>query len=222
VESPALESVAKVYIIDDDPAMRQLLGVLINSMQLCPEPCASAREFLDHCIPSEPGCVLLDVRMPGMNGLELLDVMQRQGIPFPVIVLSAHGDVPTAVRALRAGAINFLEKPCRDQELWEAIQEAIRHDAESRRALARTKRIQRRLAKLSPGEWKVLNRLLEGKSNKEIAADLQLSVRTIEVRRAKIMDKMRADSLAELVRFAVEASFSTKGGRRDLPGWNGK
>ncbi len=210
-----LETVPKVYIIDDDPAMRQLLGELVASMQLCPEPYASAHEFLEHCAPEEPGCVLLDVRMPGMSGMELLEVMRRQGIPFPVIVVSAHGDVPTAVRAMRAGAINFLEKPFRDQELWEAVHEAVRRDAETRRVTTRKRRLQRRLAKLNPGERKVLDRMLQGMANKDIAADLQLSVRTIEVRRAKIMAKMQADSLAELIRLTLEASMPPDAGLPD-------
>ena len=211
MERSVLESVEKVYIVDDDPAMRQLLSVLVKSMQLCPESYASAHEVLDHCTPSEPGCVLLEVRMPGMSGLELLEVMRQQGIPFPVIVLSAHGDVPTAVRAMRAGAINFLEKPCREQQLWEAIQEALRFDAENRRVLARKGRIRRRLAKLTAGERNVLDRLLDGKANKDIATELDVSVRTVEVRRAKIMDKMQADSLAELVRYALEVSMPSGG-----------
>ncbi len=205
-----LESVAKVYIVDDNPAVRQLIGALVTSMQLCPEPFASAREFLAHCTPSEPGCVLLDVRLPGMSGLELLELMKRQGIPFPVIVLSAHADVPMAVRAMRAGAINFLEKPFREQELWEAIQEGIHCNAEIRRVLATKALVQRRLAKLNPGERAVLDRLLEGKANKDIAAELELSVRTIEVRRARLMDTMQAGSLAELIRFVLEASLPTQ------------
>lgn len=206
-----LETVPRVYIIDDDPAMRQLLSELVASMELCPETCASAHEFLEHCAPAEPGCVLLDVRMPDMSGMELLDVMRRQGIPFPVIVVSAHGDVPTAVRAMRAGAINFLEKPFRDQELWEAIHEAVRRDGETRRLMRRKRRIQRRLAKLNQGEHQVLDRMLDGKANKDIAGELDLSVRTIEVRRAKIMEKMQADSLAKLVRYTLEASMLPDG-----------
>ncbi len=201
------DSEAKVYIVDDDPAMRRMLGALVKSMQLRPEPFASAREFLEGCTPAEPGCVLLDVRMPEMSGLELLDVMRRQGIPFPTIVISAHGDVATAVRAMRAGAINYLEKPCREPQLWEAIHEALRYDAQNRRKFEKRRRIQRRLAKLTQGERKVLDGLLEGTLNKDIAAELQVSVRTVEVRRAKIMEKMHADSLAELIRDTFEASM---------------
>lgn len=208
MECSVLETVAKVHIVDDDPAMRQLLSVLVKSMQLCPEPYASAREFLEYCEPSEPGCVLLDVRMPEMSGLELLEVMRQQGIPFPVIVLSAYSDVPTAVRAMRAGAINYIEKPFREQQLWEAIQEALQYDVKNRRVLSRKGRIRRRLAKLTSGERNVLDCLLEGRANKGIAAELEVSVRTVEVRRAKIMEKMEAESLAELIRFTLEASLS--------------
>ncbi len=206
-ELHVIESEPKVYIIDDDPAMRQLLGAVVASMQLCPQPCASADEFLELCTPSEPGCVLLDVRMPGMRSLELLDLMRRQGIAFPVIVLSAQANVPRAVRAMRAGAINFFEKPIREQELVEAIREGVHRDVQHRRVLTRKRCLQRRIAKLKPGERTVLNCLLRGKANKDIAAELGLSLRTIEVRRAKVMDTMQADSLAQLVRFALYASL---------------
>ncbi len=204
-----LESVAKVYIIDNDPAMRQWFGGLALSMQLCPKPFASPREFLEHCTPSEPGCVLLEVRTPDMNGLELLDWLRRRAIPFPVIVVSVHGDVPAAVRAMRAGALFFFEKPCGRQELEEAIREALRCDAENRRRLARKRRLHQRLARLNPGERAVLDRVLEGKANKDIAAELELSLRTIEARRAKIMEKMQADSLAGLIRMTLEDSMSS-------------
>ncbi len=201
-----LKSVAKLYIIDGDPAMRQWFGALALSMQLCPKPFASPPEFLEHCTPSEPGCVLLDVRPPGVSALELLDCMRRWVIPFPVIVVSVYGDVRTAVRAMRAGALFFFEKPCRQHELEEAIREAIRCDAENRRRLARKRRLHQRLAKLNTGERAVLDRVLEGIGNKEIATELGLTIRTIEARRAKIMDKMKADSLAELIRMTLEAT----------------
>lgn len=200
-----MSSEPTVFIIDDDPAARQALTVLVESMNLRVETYASAQEFLDVYDPSKPGCMLLDVRMPGVSGLELLQRMVSDKIPVPVIIISAHGDVPMVVQAMKAGALNFLEKPCRDQQLWEAIQEALRWDTDNRKQLARNARAQRRIARLTPGERDVLKMLLKGKSNKAIAAELELSVRTIEVRRAKVMRKMKAESLAELVRLALVA-----------------
>jgi len=194
-----------VHIVDDDPAVRQAMSLLVRSMGLRPEAFASGNEFLDRCDGSRPGCVLLDLRMPGLSGMELLELMQRHKLSLPVIIISAHGDVPTAVRAMRSGAINFLEKPCRDQQLWEAIQEALRHDERVRRETIQRGRLRRRLETLTDGEHEVLERLIDGKSNKLIAAELGMSVRTIEVRRSKLMDKMQAGSLAELVRLVLAA-----------------
>jgi len=194
-----------VFIVDDDPAVRQALSVLVASMRLRAETYASAQGFLDQYDASKPGCMLLDVRMPGISGLELLERLTQRADHVPVIIISAYGDVPMVVRAMKAGALSFLEKPCRDQQLWETIQEALKWDTENRKRLARKARIERQIARLTAGEREVLEMLVEGKSNKAIAAELGLSVRTIEVRRAKVMQKMGADSLAELVRLAVSA-----------------
>ena len=204
-----------VFIVDDDREARRALAALVESMQLETETFSSAREFLDDFDSSRPGCLLLDVRMPGISGLELLQRLAEEKVHPPVIFVSAYGDVPTVVRALKAGALNFLEKPCRDQQLWEAIQEALKHDAESRRRWERTARLQRRISQLTPGERDVLGMLVEGKSNKTMASLLKLSVRTIEVRRAKVMRKMKAGSLAELVRLTLAAGNSL--GRRPQP-----
>ncbi len=192
-----------VFIVDDDPAVRRALSVLVRSMGLRAEACGSAQEFLAHYDPEQPGCVLLDVRMPGVGGLELLERFVQEKVCLPVIIISAHGDVPMVVRAMRAGALNFLEKPCRDQQLWEAVQEGLRWDAECRKQTAYRVRVQRRIEQLSQGERAVLDLLVEGKTNREIAGQLGMSVRTIEVRRGQVMRKMRAESLAELVRSAL-------------------
>jgi FixJ family two-component response regulator len=200
-----VEAEPTVFIIDDDPAVRQALTVLVRSMHLRAEAYESAQQFLDVWQPGRPGCLLLDVRMPGVSGLELLEQLNHRETRLPAIIMSAYGDVPMVVRAMKAGALNFLEKPCRDQQLWEAIQEALRWDAVHRQhAVLRTK-ILHRLEDLTPGEHQVLQRLIEGKSNRTIAAELNLSVRTIEVRRAKLMKKMKAESLAELIRLALSA-----------------
>ena len=197
-----------VFIVDDDPAVRQSLTVLMRSMRLQAEAFGSAQDFLDAFDAARPGCLLLDVRMPGLSGLGLLEQFQREAVYLPAIVMSAYGDVPMAVRAMRAGALNFLEKPCRDQQLWEAIQEALKWDYLRRRQMAMRDQAVRRLERLTPGERDVLKLLIDGCSNKAAAAELGVSVRTIEVRRAKLMKKMKAESLAELIRLTLAADLS--------------
>jgi FixJ family two-component response regulator len=194
-----------VFILDDDPAVRQALTVLIRSMQLRVEAYESAEQFFDRFDRGQPGCLLLDVRMPGISGMEVLDRFRQEDIYLPAIVMSAYGDVPMVVRAMKAGALNFLEKPCRDQQLWEAIHEAIGWDAAHRHKLTVRAKVLRRLERLTPGERIVLRLLIDGRSNKSIAEELTLSVRTIEVRRAKVMKKMKAESLAELIRLTLDA-----------------
>jgi len=194
-----------VFIIDDDPAVRQALSVLIRSMRLRAEAYESAQQFLDTFDSTRPGCLLLDVRMPGISGLELLEQLERHDIRLPAIVMSAYGDVPMVVRAMKAGALNFLEKPCRDQQLWEALQEGLKWDAAHRQHVVLRAKVLHRLRRLTSGEHEVLRQLIDGKSNKTIAAELGLSVRTIEVRRAKLMRKMKAESLAELIRLTLSA-----------------
>ncbi len=200
-----METDPTVFIVDDDPAVRQALMTLVRSMRLRAETYESAQQFLDAFDAARPGCVLLDVRMPGISGLGLLEQFNRDEIPLPAIVMSAYGDVPMVVRAMKAGALNFLEKPCRDQQLWEAIQEAIKWDADHRERIALRTQVHYRLQKLTPGEHDVLALLIDGKPNRTIAAELNLSVRTIEVRRSKIMAKMMAESLAELIRLTLSA-----------------
>ena len=200
-----MEAEPTVFIIDDDPAVRQALTVLVRSMHLRAEAYESAQQFLDTFDSTRPGCLLLDVRMPGISGLELLERLCRDDLRLPAIVMSAYGDVPMVVRAMKAGALNFLEKPCRDQQLWEAIQEALKWDAAHRQHVVLRVKALRRLQRLTPGEHDVLRLLIDGRSNKTIAAELNVSVRTIEVRRAKLMKKMKAESLAELIRLALAA-----------------
>jgi two-component system, LuxR family, response regulator FixJ len=202
-----LNSDSTVFIVDDDPGVRQSLTTLMRSMELESEAFASTNEFLNVFDPMQSGCLLLDVRLPGMSGLELLERLNHQVVCIPAIVISSHADVPTVVRAMRAGALNFLEKPCRNQMLWEAIQEGFKWDKANRRRLAQLSKIRHRLEHLTPGEHGVLEKLLEGKSNKTIAADLSVSVRTVEVRRSKLMQKMKADSLAELLQMTMSTSL---------------
>jgi two-component system, LuxR family, response regulator FixJ len=200
-----METDPTVFVVDDDPAVREALTTLVQSMHLRAEPYASAQEFLAAFDATRPGCILLDVRMPGTSGLALLEQFEREGIPLPAIVMSAYGDVPMVVRAMKAGALNFLEKPCRDADLWDAVQEALKWDSARRKSAALRGQTLQRLQRLTSGEHDVLTLLVAGKSNKAIAAELYLSVRTIEVRRAKLMKKMQAESLAELIRLTIVA-----------------
>ena len=200
-----MEAEPTIFIIDDDPAVRQALTVLVRSMRLKTESYESSQHFLNSFDSMRPGCLLLDVRMPGVSGLELLEKLSRDDVRLPAIVMSAYGDVPMVVRAMKAGALNFLEKPCRDQQLWEAIQEGLRWDAAHRQHIILQTKMRQRLSRLTSGEHEVLRLLIDGKSNKAIATELELSVRTIEVRRAKLMKKMKAESLAELIRLTLAA-----------------
>jgi FixJ family two-component response regulator len=204
-ETAHVENEPTVYIVDDDASVRHALLTLVRSMHLQAEAYGSAQHFLDALNSTRPGCILLDVRMPGTSGLELLEQFGREEVPLPVIVMSAYGDVPTVVRAMKAGALDFLEKPCRDQQLWEAIQEALRWDSRHRQQLALRAKVRQRLQRLTAGEHDVLRLLVDGWANRAMATQLKVSVRTIEVRRAKLMKKMKAQSLAELVRLTILA-----------------
>ena len=206
-----------VFIVAGDRTARRVLTSSVESLRFRVQAFSSPRRFLETFDCSGPGCLLLDLPKPGVGGPELLLRLGQQKIRPPVIVISAAGDVPAAVEVMRSGALNFLEKPCEDQQLREAIGEALALDAESRRQWRRTAAIQRRIARLTPGERDVLKMLLEGKPNKTMAELLQVSLRTIEVRRAKVMRKMKAGSLAELVRLTLLAG-SIGETRRDVFG----
>jgi len=210
------ESGPTVFIVDDNSAGRHALDTQVGAMDLPTKTYRSAEAFLAAYDASMPGCLLSEMRMRETSGLELVERLVQEGIRLPTILVSAHGDVPTVVRAMKAGALTFLERPCRDQELWESLQEAITNDREIRRRSALGNIIRRRMARLTAGEREVLRMLVEGGSNKGIATELGLSVRTIEVRRAKLMKKMEADSLAELVQMAlrIDDSFGQPRGAR--------
>jgi two-component system, LuxR family, response regulator FixJ len=167
------------------------------------ETFSSAAEFLAAYRPDRPGCLVLDVAVRGISGLELQRRLIRDKIALPVVLVAAHADVPMAVEAMQLGAVNFLEKPVPEQKLWESIRKALELDARNRRRLARRRRAEERLAMLTPGEREVLDLILEGKMNKEIAMELGLSTRTIEDRRAKLMKKMNAQCVAELVQLVM-------------------
>jgi RNA polymerase sigma factor (sigma-70 family) len=192
-----------VFIVDDDEAMRSSLKWLIESVGMRVETFASAQAFLDAYYPGRAGCLLLDVRMPGMSGLELQAHLVRHELRLPVIIITGHGDVSMAVKAMKAGAVDFIEKPFDDEELLQSIRNALGHEEKQRELRARRADIAARLAELTPREHEVMTMVTDGKSNKEIAAALGVSAKTVEVHRARVMEKMRADSLAELVRLSM-------------------
>ena len=194
-----------VFVVDDDPAVLGSVTKLLKIIFSRVEAYASAAAFLAAYDPSRPGCLVLDVAMPGMSGLELQRKLTEREIDLPVVFITGHGNVQMAVDAMRQGAINFLEKPFREQELWDSVRKALETDRQKRRRRARTERIRQRMATLSPGERDVLQRILTGKTNRQIATELNLSVRTIEDRRGRLMKKLDASSLVELVQMALDA-----------------
>ncbi len=189
-----------VYVVDDDDGMRRALTLLLSTVGYATEAYARPSEFLAHFKPEEPGCLVLDIRMPGMSGLELQEQLNRTGCMLPIIFITGHGDVPMAVQAMKAGAFEFIQKPFRDQDLLDQINHALQHDAENRQGVARRAEVLRRLESLTPRERQVMDLVVEGGANKVIAIDLGLSERTVEIHRAKVMEKMGARSVAHLVK----------------------
>ena len=187
-----------VWIVDDDPSIRNSLRWLIESIGLAVRTCESAEELL-RAYEDTPGCLVTDLRMPGMSGLELQEALVARGNHVPVIFLTAHGEVPIAVRAVRAGAHDFVEKPFSNQQLLDGIRRAVAADEVSRAALAGRADATARFRLLSAREQEVMELIVEGKANKEIAAELDLSTKTVEFHRAHVMKKMGAESLAGLI-----------------------
>jgi two-component system, LuxR family, response regulator FixJ len=194
-----------IHVVDDDASVRESLAVLLESAGHAVRTYASATAFLQAASDSAAGCVLTDVQMPGLNGLELQRRMSELGIRLPVIVMTGHGEVPIAVEALKAGATDFLEKPFDDVQLLAAVDSAIALSRRTHDEAAAVAAIVMRLATLTPREHEVLERLVTGQPNKTIAYDLGSSPRTVEVHRARVMEKMAARSLPELVRMTIAA-----------------
>jgi FixJ family two-component response regulator len=191
-------------VVDDDSGVRNAMRSLLKSVGLNASLFASAQEFLAAYDPNQPGCLLLDIRMPGMSGMDLQQELNLRGAVVPVIFMSGHADIPMAVEAMQHGAFDFLQKPFRDQELLDRIQRAIAQDAERRLALGEQSRIKSHLESLTDREREVLDLLTQGKQNKVIAQNLGVSPRTIEIHRARVMEKMSAQSVAELVRMMLD------------------
>lgn len=193
-----------VFVVDDDAAVRDALKLLLRSVGHAVETYGSAQEFLDAYGEDRPGCLVLDIRMPGMSGLELQQKLNEKHSILPIIFITGHGDVPMAVEAMQAGAVDFIQKPFRDQDLIDRINQALEKDSANRAALGERNDIRRRLETLTPREREVLDLVVHGKANKVIAGDLKLSQRTVEIHRARVMEKMQASSLAHLVRMVLE------------------
>jgi FixJ family two-component response regulator len=192
-----------VFVVDDDPGARSSVAALIQSHGMAVRPFGLAKEFLAAYDPAQTGCLVVDVRMAGMTGLELQEELRARGSALPVIVITGYADVPMAVRAMRAGAVTFLQKPCADNELWASIETALQWAQRSQQLRAQRNEILARRATLTSAEVLVLDKLLAGKANKVVASELDLGLRTVELRRATVMKKMQADSLAELVRLIL-------------------
>jgi two-component system response regulator FixJ len=194
----------KAHIIDDDDAARDALGFLLSTADVPCESYATAGEFLEAARTAR-GCVVTDVRMPGMDGLQLVRRLRDMGVTLPVIVMTGHGDVPLAVEAMKAGVIDFFEKPFDDEQILDAVRKAMAQSGQDETRNIETGEIAARIASLSGREREVFDGLLAGKANKVIAHDLDISPRTVEIYRANLMTKMHAKSLSELVRMALRA-----------------
>ena len=193
-----------VFVVDDEPVVRDSLSALIQSVGLRVQTFASAEQFLQSYDPAQPGCLVLDFRMPGMTGTTLQERMMNEGNAIPIIFISGHADVKIAVRAMKHGAVDFVLKPFSQAEMLTRIQESISKDRERRRRAADRDQILERMALLTAREQEVMEMVVEGNSNKNMAEKMRLSPKTIEVHRARVMRKMGASSLAELVRLVLE------------------
>ncbi len=195
-----------VFIVDDDDAVRDSLGFLMKSIGIESRGFTSAIDFLEFYDEKVAGCLVLDIRMPGMSGLELQDRLNEMNAILPIIFITGHGDVPMAVEALKKGAVDFIQKPFRDQDLIDRINHALEQDHDSRNMMTERRHILDRIDGLTSREKEVMNLVVQGKPNKIIAADLNVSQRTVEIHRARVMEKMEASSLAHLVRMAITAA----------------
>jgi two-component system, LuxR family, response regulator FixJ len=195
------------YVVDDDESIRSLWQWLLGSNGIAVQTFATATAFIDTYRRGDAGCLVLDVRLPGMSGPELQSYLRREALEIPIVFVSAHGDVPTAVNAIKGGAVDFIQKPFDYREALAIVRRALERDAQEQHRRARREQLAGRLAALTERERGVLQRVIEGKANKVIAAELEISVKTVEAHRAKVMEKMGVDSVAELVQRIIGFSL---------------
>ena len=194
-----------IFVVDDDEAVRDSLGALLESAGFEVETFSSGADFLDRLDPKRGGCIVLDVRMPGLSGLEIQEKLTEKRITLPVIIITGHGDVPIAVQAIKAGAMDFIEKPFGDDIILESVGRALEQGRRNKRDASSAVEIEARMARLTPREREVLGQLVIGNPNKIIAYELGISPRTVEIHRARVIEKMEARSLSHLVRLAITA-----------------
>ncbi|MDI1450971.1 response regulator [Polyangium sp. 6x1] len=197
-----------VFVVDDDPSVLRSLERLLRSAGYAVEAHASPRVFLDHAPADRPGCVVVDLRMPEIGGLDLQEELARRGFELPLVFLTGHGDVPSSVRAMKGGAIDFLSKPCDDTDLLAAVERALARDAEARVVRAEKDAARARFASLTPREREVCLLVARGLLNKQIAAELGTAEKTIKVHRGRVMEKLAVESVADLVRLVDRAQSS--------------
>ena len=198
-----------VFVVDDDASMRDAISRLLNAVGLTVQTFASAREFLNRRLPDVPGCVVLDVRLPGLSGLDLQREMVEKGIHIPVVFITGHGDIPMSVQAMKAGAVEFLTKPFRDQDLLDAVRSGIQLDRKEREERAELAELRDCVRQLTQREQEVMSLVVSGLLNKQIALQLGTSEKTIKIHRSQVMRKMRANSLADLVRMSQKLGTCT-------------
>jgi two-component system response regulator FixJ len=208
---PNDKDVPIIYVVDDDDGMRRALDALLSTVGYKTAVFSRPTEFLANFKPDSAGCLVLDIRMPDMSGLEVQQQLNRRGSMLPVIFITGHGDVPMAVQAMKEGAFEFIQKPFRDQDLIDRINHALKLDAENRGMVARRADIQHRIESLTPRERQVMDLVVDGAANKVIAIDLALSERTVEIHRAKVMEKMGARSVAHLVKLHLTLTDTPNG-----------
>ena len=197
------ETQPTVFIVDDDEPVRDAIALLLETVDLRHEAYGSAQDFLDAYSPDRNGCLVLDIRMPVMSGLELQNHLLAMNAPIPIVFITGHGDIPMAVEAMKRGAVDFIRKPFRDQELLDRIQDALQQDRGQRSAWQNLERIRGHVATLTPREHEVFERVASGQANKVVAIELGISERTVEIHRSQVMQKTRARTLADLVRMKL-------------------
>lgn len=197
------DSEPTVFVVDDDEPVRDAIGMLLDTVDIPHESFDSGTTFVEGYVRQRTGCLVLDIRMPGMSGLELQDHLIASNDPLPIIFITGHGDIPMAVEAMKKGAMDFIRKPFRDQELLDRIHEALNRDAANREHHADLEAVRNRAVTLTPRETEVFARVAEGQANKVVAIDLEISERTVEIHRSQVMQKMTARNLADLVKMKI-------------------